>query len=225
MEIRESRDGEAIVFAPDGSLSGAEEANALETRLGATIRAGGRQIVIDCSGVAQLTSLAIRVLLQASRKLARAQGRLVLFGMNAKVKKAFAISGFDKDLDVAPSRDDALRLVRAPAAAPPPPRPAPPAVSDTPARAVSEVLPPAAAPPVAKPPAAAPTAAPPAAAPTSTAAPAEPVTVHDRRHDIVNALLGALGVRVVLPGASAAADAALEPAADALLGVLRASQG
>jgi anti-anti-sigma factor len=114
MEIRESKEGDVLVLAPDGSLAGTEETSALEARLAAALKGGTRLLVMDCAGVGQMASTAIRALLQTSRKLGRAQGRLVLCRMNAKVQKAFSVSGFDKDFTVVATLEEALARVSEP---------------------------------------------------------------------------------------------------------------
>lgn len=143
MEIHDARVGDIVVLAPDGSLAGTEEASLFESALSAQHQAGTRKLVVDFAGVGQLTGQAIRALLLVSRKLARTGGRIVLFGMNAKVRRAFTISGFDKDFAIVDTREQALRRmaeapppVAVPAVQPPqPPRPAAksPASSPSPA--------------------------------------------------------------------------------------------
>src|SRR5262249_21682485 len=91
-----------------------EETSALEAKLGTALKAGRRLLVFDCSAAGQLTSSALRVLLLTSRKLDRTEGRLVLCGMNARLTKAFSISGFDKDVTVVATREGGLLRVREP---------------------------------------------------------------------------------------------------------------
>jgi anti-anti-sigma factor len=229
MEIRASREGEAVVLAPDGSLAGAEETNAIEARLAAVQKAGERRIVVDCTGVGQVTSAALRALLATSRKLARSQGRLVLFGMNAKVKKAFTISGFDKDFTVVETRDEALRAVVEPAA--PRTKAARPAAAPPAGAAPAAVVGPPAAPTPAA--AAAPVAVPePGAAVSppvfSQLAPPPPAHAPDPREALANSLLVALGARVVPPTAARSAgfgDTRFEAAASAVLSALGVRRG
>jgi anti-anti-sigma factor len=114
MEIREFREGDVLVLAPEGNMAGSEETSVIEMKLGTVLKVGFRLLVLDCAGVGQLTGAAIRVLLMTSRKLDRAEGRLVLCEMNAKVKKAFLISGFDKDFNVVATRKEALQRVLEP---------------------------------------------------------------------------------------------------------------
>ena len=180
MEIREFREGDVLVLAPDGSVAGSEETSAIEAKLGTALKAGFRLLVFDCAGVGQLTSPAIRVLLMTSRKLDRTEGRLVLCGMNAKVKKAFSISGFDKDFTVVATREEALHQVLEPVH----PRAPRTAKASPPKRAdVAEVL------------------VPPSAdvreAPLVVPAPAAPPAPGPDLHDaLATALLDTLGVHV-----------------------------
>jgi anti-anti-sigma factor len=226
MEIRELREDDVLVLAPDGSIASREETSALETKFGTSLKAGSRRLVFDCTAVGELTSAAIRVLLLSSRKLDRTEGRLVLCGMNAKLTKAFSISGFDRDFTVVTTREEALQRVREPV----PPRPArksskasapapasaveaPVSVSEKPSAAVSNVPNDTTAPAVA---AAAPVAAAVAVvAPAEPSAPAEPVKTEaaktesaetepaeteapaaDGREAIADALIETLGARV-----------------------------
>src|SRR5215831_16233039 len=114
MEIHEITDGDVLVLAPDASITDSEETSALEAKLGTALKAGRRLLVFDCSAAGQLTSSALRVLLLTSRKLDRTEGRLVLCGMNARLTKAFSVSGFDKDVTVVATREGALLRVREP---------------------------------------------------------------------------------------------------------------
>ena len=115
MEVVEFKEGDVLVLVPDGSVAGREETNAIERKLGAAHKSSARLLVFDCTHVGQLTSAAIRLLLTTSRKLEGRDGRLVLCSMNAQVKKAFSISGFDQEFTIAASRDEAMQLVIEPA--------------------------------------------------------------------------------------------------------------
>ena len=108
MEIREERAGDVLVLLPDGDLSTGEDCRALEQNLARVLSGGTLLVVLDFSRVGRLTSPALRALLLASRKLARAKGRLVLCGMTAKVQKAFSLSGFDRDFSVVAEREAAV---------------------------------------------------------------------------------------------------------------------
>jgi anti-anti-sigma factor len=208
MEIRESTEGGVRVLAPDGSVAGLEETGTLESKLGAAIKAGALRLVIDCSAAGQLNSAAIRILLQVSRKLDRTDGRLVLCGMNAKVRKVFLISGFDKDFTVVATREEALQRVLESA------RLAPRTARVAPAReAAEEQAPPA-------PPEAAPIAA--SAGPVPASAPPTSPPPPDPREALAAALLDALGVHAVHPASARLGGAALPDLETLANGVLAA---
>ena len=226
MEIRDFREGDVLVLAPDGSVAGSEETSAIENRLGTALKAGFRLLVLDLAAVGKLPSDAIRVLLMTSGKLERTEGRLVLCGMNAKLKKAFSISGFDKDFIVVASREEALRRVIEPAAPRPPRRTKP---SSAKGAAIAEAPAPR-APDVANPPTVVP-AAPEAAAHSTAAAqmsaPASTVAspVAARRDALAAALLDALGVRAPRPdvvSSSGTTASDLDALASGILAALRA---
>lgn len=212
MEIRESREGDVLVLAPDGSLSGTEETSALEARLAAALKGGTRQLVMDCAGVGQMASTAIRALLQTSRKLARSQGRLVLCRMNAKVHKAFSVSGFDKDFTVVAALEEALQRVTQPVGKVPSQTAKARAanVADA-AEAIASSPPAAEQPPPFVP-----------AGPTPAAEPTPPAGA-DPHEALASALLDVLGVRVLEPaaGPSDVTPQRLDALADGILAALR----
>ena len=109
MEIKEAREGDVLVLTPDGNLITGEECAVLEGKLAGVPASTGKAVVLDCAAVGQLTSPALRALLLASRKLTLAKGRLVICSVNAKVRKAFAISGFDRDFTVVATREEAVQ--------------------------------------------------------------------------------------------------------------------
>lgn len=121
MEIDETKDGEVTILAPKGSLN-TQTSPKLEQQLLAVLGAKGRLVVIDFKGVDYLSSAALRVLLMFTRRLARADGRLLLCAMSADLKKVFAISGFDRDFTIVTTRGEAVGM----AAATPARRPAEP---------------------------------------------------------------------------------------------------
>jgi anti-anti-sigma factor len=224
MEIREFREGDVLVLAPNGSVAGSEETNAIETKLGTSLKAGFRLLVLDCAGIGQLASAAIRVLLTTSRKLDRTEGRLVLCGMNAKVQKAFSIAGFDKDFTVVATRDEALRRVLEPVNPPPARTPKPP--PPKPAVGLEVVVPSVAnagKPPVAVPEVAEVAAEPAPVAKTSHVVPVEAPPRPDFQDALATAILDTLRARVPRHGAAGhAARSDLDGLAGRVLTALRA---
>jgi anti-anti-sigma factor len=125
VDIREAQEGEVLILAPEGSLSAPQDCAALERRIAAALDSRKRGLVVNCEKVTHVSGAALRVLLLASRKLAPGGGQLVLCGLNEKVRKAFTISGFDRDFCIEPDREAAVRRAAEAAVGPPPPAPKP----------------------------------------------------------------------------------------------------
>jgi anti-anti-sigma factor len=122
VEIGESKDGEVFILAPSGSLN-TQTSPKLEQKLLKLLEEKARLVVIDFKGVDYLSSAALRVLLMTSRRLVRAQGRLVLCTMGDDLRKVFSISGFDRDFTILQTRGEAVALAAT--------TPAPPAKAET----------------------------------------------------------------------------------------------
>jgi stage II sporulation protein AA (anti-sigma F factor antagonist) len=112
VRIDENRTEDVLVLAPDGPLSAAAAAAALERRLKSVVDRGDLRIVVDLDRVGGLGSHAIRVFLLASRRLSGKGGRLVLAGPSESVRRALEISGFDRELTLAASGAEALERAR-----------------------------------------------------------------------------------------------------------------
>jgi anti-sigma B factor antagonist len=106
--IAESQHGAVVVLRPDGPLASAAEAATLDGRLRTLLDGGARGLVLDCSAVDALGSAAVRVLLRASRKLAAGGGRLLLVSPSERLRRALAVSGFDRDFAIASDLAEAL---------------------------------------------------------------------------------------------------------------------
>jgi len=224
MEIREVRQGDTLVLVPDASLTASEDTSALESKLATVLKAGTRLVVIDCASVSQLASAAVRVLLSVSRRLDRTGGRLVLCGMSPKLRKAFTISGIDKDFAIALTREEGLQRALEPVrVAEPAPRPeprsvTPPPVVEAPVAPAESVV------------ADAPAAAIPAAAQVSPDVTPPPAAIEtrapaiDSREALATAIFHALGIQDVpaVLGTSNDPPAALDALAAGLLTALRA---
>jgi anti-sigma B factor antagonist len=224
MEIREATQGDVLVLTPNASVTASEDTSALESKLAAVLKAGTKLVVIDCTSVSQLASAAVRVLLSVSRRLDRTGGRLVLCAMSPKLRKAFTISGVDKDFVIVATREEgvqrALEPVRVAEPAPrPEPRPAtPPAVIERP------IAP--AEPFVADAPA---SALPPALVMESPAATPPPVAIETRapaidpREALATSIMHALGIKDVpaVLGTSSDPRADLDALAAGLLAAIR----
>ena len=105
----EARDG-AIVASPKGRID-ESTANGFGSDLEAAVgRAadGAAKLVIDCSGIAYMSSRGLRALTLAKRKADAAGVKIVLAAPNAIVREILAISRYDKLFGVTDSVDAAL---------------------------------------------------------------------------------------------------------------------
>ncbi len=106
MDIQQERLGRVLVVAPRGRID-TTTTETLERALAAALDAGDRQIVVDFSGIAYISSVGLRVLLVAARRMREGQGTLVLCGMGDAVRQVFDLAGFLPLFTVEPTRDQA----------------------------------------------------------------------------------------------------------------------
>lgn len=102
---------DATVAAPQGRIDHRSAAG-LEAALAPLIdEAAGRRgaLVLDFSGVDYISSVGLRVLMIAARRMREAQATLALAALQSVVAEIFAISRFDKVFAVHPSVDDAMQ--------------------------------------------------------------------------------------------------------------------
>jgi anti-sigma B factor antagonist/stage II sporulation protein AA (anti-sigma F factor antagonist) len=74
-------------------------------------RADVAALLLDFTGVEYISSVGLRVLMIASRQVRARQGRILIVGLQPIVAEIFAISRFDKVLEVFPTVRDALAAV------------------------------------------------------------------------------------------------------------------
>ena len=111
------RDG-VRVLVPDGPLKTAADAAMLGAQLSVVTEEGGTRVVVDCSNVTLLGSAALRVLLQAARRMRAKGGGLVIASVSPRVRRALDVSGFQKDIVIAADVGEAVAALPAPASDP-----------------------------------------------------------------------------------------------------------
>lgn len=99
----------AVVIAVEGQINSAN-APALETDLLSRIDQGERRVVLDLGLLSYISSAGLRVVLMMAKRLRQTDGKLVLCGLQSRVREVFDISGFLAILTVVETREDALRL-------------------------------------------------------------------------------------------------------------------
>ena len=105
MQITTAKAGEHVVAVLTGRLDTATSI-AAENILLPLVQSG--MVVADLSEVGYVSSAGLRVLLKAAKQARGNGGRFVLCGLHQSVLEVFEISGFDKVMQIFPSRDEAL---------------------------------------------------------------------------------------------------------------------
>lgn len=106
LKIETEKRGDVEVVRPVGSID-TGTAFDLENRLVEMLDDGSRFVVIDFSGVDQLTSSGIRVLLMLAKKLNGLDGRLRLCSLTDHVRTVLEISGLAAQFEVAENVESA----------------------------------------------------------------------------------------------------------------------
>ena len=87
-------------------------APALQDQLTRALQTPDTGVIVDLTRVEYLSSAGLRALLVAMQQAQKVHGKLVLHGLNERVREVFEISGFISILTVCTSRDDALALMQ-----------------------------------------------------------------------------------------------------------------
>lgn len=110
MDLDTRQYADATVAAPQGRIdhrSAADLEAALAPLIGQAVDRRGA-LVLDFSGVEYISSVGLRVLMIAARRMREAQATLALAALQSVVGEIFAISRFDKVLAVHATVGEAL---------------------------------------------------------------------------------------------------------------------
>ena len=100
VRVSVSRFGEdSFVVAVGGELD-MHTVKPLREKLGDVVGRGGRNVLVDLTGVSFLESTTLGLLLDTARELRSAGGQLVLIADDAHVKRAIDLTGLDRVLNV-----------------------------------------------------------------------------------------------------------------------------
>ncbi len=105
MQITTAKTGEHMVAIFSGRLDTATAPAAEETLLPLI---GKNAVIADLAEVAYVSSAGLRVLLKAAKQAREAGAKFALCGLRQPVLEVFEISGFDRVMQIFPSRDAAL---------------------------------------------------------------------------------------------------------------------
>ncbi len=119
MQFSSRQFAEVLVAAPGGRIDHAA-AGALEQALAPLLeQAESRKagVILDFSDVEYISSVGLRVLMVAAKRMRGCGARIVVAAPRPVVAEIFAISRFDRVLDIVPSVRGALGHLSAPALA------------------------------------------------------------------------------------------------------------
>jgi len=119
MDIEERKVDAVTILTPLGSLSAARDCGSLQRKVKEVLDAKAHLLVIDCGKVSQMSASGVRTLLQSKRKLDSLGGQIVLCSMSDKVRKAFALSSFDRDFVIVATHQEAVEAAARAATTPP----------------------------------------------------------------------------------------------------------
>ena len=111
MDVKTRQLGNVALVVPAGRVD-QSTSSALESAVAPLWgRADVATLLLDFSGVEYISSVGLRVLMIASRQMRARHARILITGLQPIVAEIFAISRFDKVLEVFPTVRDALAAV------------------------------------------------------------------------------------------------------------------
>lgn len=108
MELGEETKGDVLIVTIKGRLDAISSPTA-EKHVFELINNGANKVVLDLRNVDYLSSAGMRMLLSTTKKLKGQSGKLVLASVTPNVMDVLKISGFDHVLDIAGTREEALK--------------------------------------------------------------------------------------------------------------------
>ncbi len=108
MQMTVSRSDLSVVVSVEGRLDSATAPD-FERELLTLIAQGESRLVLDFSRLLFVTSAGLRIVLRAAKRLANAEGDLVLCALNETVTDVFELAGFLPILTIRSSVTEALR--------------------------------------------------------------------------------------------------------------------
>lgn len=111
MEINQTRIDDVPVVSVSGRIDGTTSKD-LETILNELIDQDLSEIVLDLEGVVYISSVGLRVLLSALKKVRPKKGDVKLVSLQPFVREVFEITGFTKLFAIYPSRGEAMSCIK-----------------------------------------------------------------------------------------------------------------
>ena len=112
LQIATRRVADAVIAMPVGRIDhrSAADFEAALSPLVADAAAAKGALVLDLSGIEYISSVGLRVLMIAAKKMREREAALLVTALRSVVAEIFAISRFDRILTVTATLDDAMAL-------------------------------------------------------------------------------------------------------------------
>ncbi len=107
MDINFARKDDVVIIEVKGRLESGD-ALGFEQSVRTGIDEAARAVVMDCGGLAYISSAGLRAVLMAAKNLQKRETPFVVCALPDNVGEVFRISGLDKIIAVQPSRAEAL---------------------------------------------------------------------------------------------------------------------
>ena len=107
MEITQEKIGTITAVALKGRMD-AGTSKSVEDHLLKLIDGGEHRLVVDFTQLDYISSVGLRVLILASKKVKPLQGSIVVCSLQPTIKQVFEVAGFTTIFKVYPTRDDAV---------------------------------------------------------------------------------------------------------------------
>lgn len=110
MQVVEERENNTLILALEGRLDSTTSPD-FEKQIVGAIQDDEKRMVIDLGGVEYISSAGLRAVLIGAKQMNAGYGKLALCGLSDKIMEVFHMSGFDKILNILPTRADAIAAV------------------------------------------------------------------------------------------------------------------
>ena len=107
MEMTFDRREHVLCATVTGRLDG-ETTPRFDAGLREAVRETDRYLIVDLAGVAYMNSSGLRVILAMAKQLKAQGGRALVCGLSTPLHQMFTVSGFDKVIHIAKSRERAF---------------------------------------------------------------------------------------------------------------------
>lgn len=112
MEILTTQEGAVTVIAPAGRVDTAT-APELDAAVEGAIAGGARRLLVDLANVPYVSSMGLRTLLLAAKRLRGPDERFGLAGLAPEVEKVMRLTGFSSIISCYPTRSEAVEALSA----------------------------------------------------------------------------------------------------------------